>query len=166
MANKIYHAVEGLITFTDTTGSAAITLNNLAATTGGRLSARYDRGTGSKPGLARIWGTFQMATNGVIGETIEVYVIAWSSHGTPQGAGAVGTADAALTADQARNLGLPALIVQVDKTDTNTDIRGSAIIEVIGRYVSVAVLNKTADNLRASNDTNVVSLEFLPLEIQ
>lgn len=166
MANKIYTVVEELITFQDSGGSAVITLQNLAATTGGRVSARFDRGTGSKPRLARLWGKFQMETAGVIGETILVYLVEWSSHGTPLSKGAVGTVDAAFTADQARNLGAPALIVQVDKTTTATDIIGSAIIEVAGRYVSVAVRNTTADNLENTANANQVSIEWLPDEIQ
>lgn len=165
MANKIYTVVEELITFSDSGGSAVITLQNLTTGTG-RLSARYDRSTGSKPSRARIWGKFQMETAGVVGEQIEVYVVDWSSHATPLGDGALGTADAAFTADQRRNLGAPALIVIVDKTTTAADIIGSAIIEVVGRYVSVAVWNATADNLENTANANQVSIEWLPDEIQ
>src|SRR5512145_1777367 len=165
MPNKVYTVVEELITFSDSGGSAVITLQNLATVTG-RLSARYDRGTGAKPSRARIWGKFQLETAGAVGEQIEVYVVNWSSHATPLGEGALGTADAALTADQRLNLGVPALIVIVDKTTTAADIIGSAIIEVAGRYVSVGVWNATTDNLENTANASQVSIEWLPDEIQ
>jgi hypothetical protein len=162
--NKVYTVVEGLIDFKDST-EPTLTLNNLAAGAG-RYSDRYDRGTGAKPSRARIFGNFQLATTGAVGEAIEVYLIEWSSHATPVGDGGVTTTDAALTSDMRQNLGTPALIIIVDTTATNTDMRGSAITEVSGRYVSIGVWNATADNLRATNDSSYVSIEWLAEDIQ
>lgn len=166
--NKVYSVVQDLITFQDSGGSAVIALINLAATTGGRLSARFDRGAGAKPAWAWLWGEFQMETAGVIGETIIVYVVNWSSHGTPLAEGALGTTDAAFTADQARNVngGVPSLIVTVDKTGTATSIIAKARVFVPGRYVSVAVRNLTADNLENTANANKVSLEWIVDDIQ
>lgn len=166
MANKIYTVVEEPILFMESGGQAVITLINLAATTGGRLSARYDRGAGAKPSRARIWGIFQFETAPALGETVLVWAVEWSSQGTPLSQGGLGTADAALTADQARNLGSPDLIVIVDKTSTATNVVGSAEITITGRYVSVAVRNTVADNLENTANANLVFIEFLPDEIQ
>jgi hypothetical protein len=73
-----------------------------------------------------------------------------------------------LTADLARNLngGVPSLLVSVDKTSTATDIIGSAVVDVPGRYVTVAVRNLTADNLKNTANANKVWLEWLPDDIQ
>ena len=166
MPSKIYSVVEGGITFQDSGGDAVITLQNLAASSGGRVSARYDRGTGSKPSRARLWGIFQLETAGAVGETIAVWAVEWSSQATPVGGGAIGTADAAITADEARNFGAPDLLVQVDKAGVATDIIGYAEITVTGRYVSVAVRNLTADNLENTANANKVFLEWLPDESQ
>ena len=48
MPNKIYRATETAVTFTDTTGTYALVLNNLATVTG-RNSVSVDRGVGSLP---------------------------------------------------------------------------------------------------------------------
>lgn len=169
MANKIYTLVEELITFQDSGGSAVITLQNLAFGAG-RLSARYDRGTGAKPGWARLWAVVQFETAAVVGETVEIYVVPWSSHGTPLSAGGLGTADAALTSDQRRNLNnfIPNLLLIVDKTSTATNIVAQApLIYIPGRYVSVAVWNASAgDNLENTANANQISLEFVPQEVQ
>jgi hypothetical protein len=167
MPNKVYTVVEELIIFTSgDAGDLTFNLNNLAFAAG-RYSDRHDRGTGSKPSRARIWGKFNLAaTTPTIGEQIEVYVIEWSSHGTPIADGDLGTTDAALTSDQRKNLGAPALIVIVDSTNEALNFVGNAIVEIPGRYVSVAVWNATTDNFQAAADVSQVSIEWLPDEIQ
>lgn len=169
MASKNYVVVEELLTFQDSGGSAVITLQNLAFGAG-RYSARYDRGTGSKPGWARVWGKFQFETAAAIGEIVQVWVLPWSSHGTPLAPGGLGTADAALTTDLRRNLngGIPTLQVSADKTSTATDIVGMApLVWIPGRYLTVAVWNgSAADNLENTANANQVSIEFLPDESQ
>jgi len=61
MANKIYGAIETAVTFKESGGDAVITLKNLGYGAG-RLSARYDRGAGSKPRLYKCRAVMQWET--------------------------------------------------------------------------------------------------------
>jgi hypothetical protein len=160
--NKVYNAPETPITFKDSGGSAVLTLNNLAFGAG-RVSAQYDRGTGSKPGLY-IWrGTFQFATAPALRELIEIYL--FGGDGTVVD-GTVGTADAALSTDK-RNNGRLIGVVVVDTTSTNTDVVGSGLVMILDRYISAGVWNGSAgDNLRATANTSNVTLTPVPPEIQ
>lgn len=141
-------------TFTDTTGTVAITLNNLAFGAG-RISARYDRTVTTKKRI--MWrATVQYNTAPQIGETVEIYLA--TSDGTNED-GTIGTADAALTSDKRRNLRLLGLIV-VDTVSTATDITASGAGPIItDQYYSVGVWNaSSADNLQATNNVNIVVL--------
>src|SRR5262245_55913036 len=143
MPSKNYTLIEEQILFQDSGGSAVLALQNLAAGSG-RYSDRYDRGTGSKPGWARIYATIQFEATGITGETVEVYVVPWSIHSTPRAAGGLATTGAALGSDLRRNLndGIPHLLVKTDKTTAQTDIIGFApLVFVPGRYLSVVVWN-------------------------
>ena len=143
MASKIYYAPETAITFKDSGGSAVLALQNLAFGVG-RISAQYDRGSGSKPMLHSWKGVVQFETAPVVGELVEVYLA--QSNGTYVD-GTVGTADAALASDKRRNLDLIGVIV-VDTTSTATDIVASGFCYIWQRYVSVGVWNGSAgDNL-------------------
>jgi hypothetical protein len=164
VASKIYSAPESVITFQDSSGSAVLTLQNLGAGVG-RYSARYDRGAGSRAAWMWLRFVWQMETAGVVGETVEVYLISWHEDGSLSD-GALGTSDAALTADLRRNLGNPALIGIVDKTATTTNIAASGLVFLPSRYVSIGVWNATADNLENTANTSIVSLTPYPFEQQ
>lgn len=162
MANKIYYNPETAITFKDSGGSAVLTLQNLGFGVG-RISARYDRGAGSKPMRHRWTGVFQFETAPAIGETIEIYLAA--SDGTYVD-GTVGTADAALTSDKRRNLKLVGTVV-VDTTSTGTDIVRSGTCEIVSRYISGGVWNGSAgDNLKNTANASMIIFEPIPDEIQ
>jgi hypothetical protein len=162
MPNKILHAPETALTFKDSGGSAVITLANLAFGAG-RVSAQYDRGSGSKAGLY-IWrGQFQFATAPAIAELIELYLFGGDGSVVD---GTVGTADAALTSDKRRN-GWNFGTVVVDTTSTNTDCVGSGVVEIYDRYISIGVWNGSAgDNLRNTANTSIITLTPVPPEIQ
>lgn len=161
MANLIYQAIQTAIVFQDSSGDAVITLNNLAAATG-RISARYDRGAGS---LARryMWRcVFDKGVAGVVGQIINCYI--FTSDGT-NADGTVGTADAALTANQALNY-FDILPVVVNTTSTSVKITQSKIVEIPTRYFSVGVMNSTTGLLRAAANVCTISLTPIPDEIQ
>lgn len=162
MANLVYRAIQTALAFKDSGGDAVITLQNLGAGVG-RLSARLDRGSGSKP-VRHLWqGIFQFETAPVVGEIIEIYVL--ESDGTYADA-AVGTADAAFTAAQKNNAKLIG-VVYVDTTSTGVDIIASGICEIYQRYISVAVWNGSAgDNLKNTANANLVILTPMPDEVQ
>lgn len=162
MSNKVYIAPETPIVFSDSDGDVVITLQNLAAGAG-RLSARYDRGSGSKPARYHVRGVFQFETAPIVGEVVEVVIA--ESDGT-YADGGVGTSDAALTAGQKLNLGF-ACAVKAQTTDTATSFIGHGIVEIHERYVQVGVWNHSAgDNLENTANASRVILTPLPDEIQ
>jgi len=161
MASKLYTAQETAITFQDSSGSAVITLQNLAAATG-RVSARYDRGAGSIATRYMLRATFQKGVAGVVGEVIAVYI--FTSDGT-NADGLVGTADAALTTNQALNAYLK-LPVIVNTTSTSTAITQSFEVEIPSRYLSVGVINSATGLLLNTANASLITLTPIPLESQ
>ncbi len=162
MANKIYYAPESALTFKDSGGSAVLALQNLGFGAG-RISARYDRGAGSKPARYRWRAVIQFETAAVVGELVEIYLA--PSDGTYMD-GTLGTSDAALTADKRRNLDLIGVVV-VDTTSTATGIVASGICYIWDRYVSVGVWNASAgDNLENTANASFIELMPVPDEVQ
>lgn len=156
MPNKLYVAPETALTAKDSGGDITITLQNLAAGAG-RISARYDRGAGSKPRLYKWRGNFPFETAPVVGEYVAVLIA--ESDGTTAD-GNIGTADAALTAGQLLNI--PEVgIVKVQTTDVDTVFSKSGYCLISERYFSVGAWNYTADNLQ--NDANAASIVLTPV---
>lgn len=162
MANKLYRAIETAIRFKDTDATYTLTLNNLAATTGGRISDRVDRGEGSLPRRYRWKAVMQFETAPVVGEYVEIVLS--QSDGTNED-GNVGTSDAALAAGNASNLDTIG-IVRVQTTDADADNIASGTFTIDERYFSIGVLNKAADNLRAEDDYSWVEVTPIPPELQ
>jgi hypothetical protein len=164
MPNKIYRAVETPIVFSDSGSDVVISLQNLAGSGTGRVSARYDRGADSRAALHEVIGVFQFATAPQIGEVVEIYL--FQSDGTYMD-GTLGTSDAALAADKLRN-GMLIGAVVVDTTSTDTDIVGRFIdVPISSRYYSVGVFNRVvSDNLRNTANTSRVIVTPMPPEIQ
>ncbi len=164
MANKILTNPEAALKFADNAQSPTkdLTLTALAAGAG-RISARHDRGVGARAMLFEWRATFQMATAGVIGETIGIWIS--SSDGTNPD-GEEGIVDAVLSAGaKTRNM-IQAGVVVVDTVNTDTDITASGQVAIPGRYFSVVVFNDTVDDLRTSTAVHSVTLTPIPDEIQ
>lgn len=163
MPNKIYRATEAPITFRDSSGDVAMTLQNLAFGAG-RVSAQYDRGAGSKAKLHEVIGVFQFETAPAIGEAVEIYL--FQSDGTYID-GNVGSSDAALSSDKRRN-GLLIGAVIVDTTSTATDIIARfADVPITSRYYSIGVWNASAgDNLENTANASRVIVTPNPDEVQ
>ena len=160
MANKIYNATETPIVFTESGGSYVITLLNLGFGAG-RISARADKGAGSKPSLYRWRAVIQWEDHPVATEYAEIYLA--QSDGTKVDGG-VGTADAALTLTQ--NLQLLG-IVSAEAAAGSTDRIASGLVEIHDRYFSIGVFNRSAaDNLKNSANVSNVTLTPVPAEIQ
>lgn len=163
MANKIYAAPETAVTFKDSGGTAVLTLNDLANGVG-RISAQWDRGTGSKPMLYRMRCVLplQATHTAVIGEAISIYLA--TSDGTDVD-GTVGTSDAALTTDKRRNLQFIGNVI-VDVVQGDAKLTATFTVEIFDRYVSVGVWNGTSDHLQADANAGVISLTPYAPEIQ
>lgn len=162
MANKVYVAQETPVTFRDSGGDVVLTLQNLGFGAG-RVSARYDRNTGSKPARHKVRATFQFETAPIAGETLELYI--FESDGTSVD-GNVGTSDAALTSAN-RNNGTFVGAVVVPSTATATDITASFTVYIYSRYYSVGVWNASAgDNLKNTANVSFVTVTPIPDEVQ
>lgn len=163
MPNKIYGALETPITFRDSGGDVVITLLNLAFGAG-RVSARYDRGAGSKARLHEVRAVIQFETAPALGEAVEIYL--FQSDGTYMD-GTLGTADAAMTSDKRRN-GMLIGAVIADTTSTATDIIATfQNVPISSRYYSIGVWNASAgDNLENTANACRIIVTPNPDEIQ
>ena len=161
MPNKVYIARETPTVWSDTTGDLVMLLNNLAAGAG-RVGARKDLGAGSTSEWYTWRLTVQFETAPVVGATIEIYLS--TSDGTEED-GQVGTADAAIAANDRKNLLLIGILT-VTSVDADHDMTASGICRIPTRYVSPAIWNATADNLQATNNTGEFTLTPTPSEIQ
>lgn len=163
MANKVYSAIETSITFQDSGGDVAMTLQNLGFGAG-RVSAQYDRGAGSKSRKYSVRAVVQFETTPIVGETVEIYLFQGDGTYTD---GTVGTSDAALSSDKRRN-GRLIGIVTVDTTSTATNISKTFDdVEIASRYFSLGVWNASAgDNLENTANANKIVVTPVPDEIQ
>lgn len=164
MANKVYKAIETSLLFADAAQveDETLTLSALAAGAA-RISARHDFLAASNARRYSWRATFQMATAGVIGEEIEIYLS--TSDGTNPD-GEEGTADAALgSTDSLKNMQFIGSVV-IDTVSTDTDITRSGFATIDSRYASVVVFNNTADALRTDTSVHGVTLTPIPPEIQ
>lgn len=160
--NKVYRAIETPISFRDSSGDVVLTLQNLGFGAG-RVSARYDRGAGSKPRRHIVRAVMQFETAPIVGETVEIYL--FESDGT-YADGTVGTSDAALTSVKRNNGALIGCVV-VETTSTATDIVASFPIDINERYYSIGVWNASAgDNLENTANASRVIVTAVPDDIQ
>lgn len=162
MASAIYRGIGTPLSFRDSGGDAVLTLQNLGFGAG-RVSARYDRGAGSKPRIYAWRAVMQFETAPVVGEIVEIYI--FESDGT-YADGTVGTADAALTSVKRANGRLIGIVV-VETTSTATDIVAGGMCMINEQYFSVGVWNASAgDNLENTANASRVILTPVYDEIQ
>lgn len=164
MANLIYKKDETSITWTDTTGDLAMTLNNLAAGAG-RQGAQKDLGAGGTARANRFqWlAIVQQETAGVVGEVIRVYLkVGDGTYYTNDD----GTGNIAVSAeDKLRNVKFLGNIV-VDEAVADVNLVATGVVEIDERYCMPIFWNATADNLQATNDVSKFILTPTPFEIQ
>ncbi len=161
MVSLIYAKREAPTIWRDTTGTLALTLNNLAAAAV-RIGAQLDFGAGSTAEWFTWLLTVQFETAPVVGERIEIY-LSWSDGTRPDGE--LGVADAAGDVNSIKNTknigGLT-----VTSTDATHNMTASGICRIPTRYVSPIIENATADNLKATNNTSGFTLTPIPPEQQ
>ena len=162
MANLIYYAPQTPVVFSDSDGDVVLTLQNLGFGAG-RISARVDRGAGSKPGLYRVRSVFQWVASPAATDYAEIYLA--GSDGTyPDGN--VGTADAALASTQLNNLQLISVVSAEVATGAANRI-GAGLFEILDRYYSIGVFNRSATkNLVNTANVSRVILTPVPPEVQ
>jgi hypothetical protein len=144
------------------TPNATWTLSALASGTG-RLSARFDKGTGAQPSLYEMRCRASLTGTLTIGQWLSFYVV--TSDGTDQD-GALGTGDALVTVERFRNLTLVGVLV-VDQTTQNLTMTASfRNVYLPNRYVSLAIWNATTIPLETSTSKHRCTLTPMPIQGQ
>lgn len=161
MGLRIYRAIESPISFKDSGGSAVITFANLAAD-GLRISARYDRGAGSKPYRYKWIAVFQWTATPVVGEYIDIFIS--ESDGTSAD-GNVGVSDAAATWGQLWNSKYVGC-VHVQTAAGATNNIASGLVTIWDRYFSVGVINQSTKTLQNTANASCIIFTPVPEEIQ
>ncbi len=160
MANKVYRAVETALTFKESGGDIVITLKNLGFGAG-RISARVDRGAGSKPVRYKWRAVMQWEDHPAVADSVSLFLA--ESDGTVAD-GNVGTADAALT--QLANL-VEFGAVRAEAAAGSTNRIGSGVVRILDRYFSIGVWNRSATkNLKNADNVSYIILTPMPDEIQ
>lgn len=166
MANKVYYAPESAVVFKESGGTVSFTPRNISSGTA-RMSAQYDRGTGSKPGLYRWYALTKAANVLTVGTQLSIYLAQSYGSGAGEITGNIGTSDAALaTTDKLRNLGNPIGILNADST-TNGEVQvATGFCFIYSRYISVVWYNLLGQALTNTADDHTFILEPMPPEIQ
>lgn len=165
MASKIYFAPETKLVFKGSGGDATLTFAS-AADQSLSVSAQYDRGSGSKPGLYRWRIKTQINASGTVGKQVRIYLI--QTNDATDIPGRVGTSDTeiASAADRTRNLGAPIGVVNADVTTSATDFIATGVCFIYDRYISVGIFNDMGVALHATEGNHYLELTPIPAEQQ
>lgn len=167
MANNQINVVAGTAVIFGDAGKSdedvEISLTSLADGTG-RISARHDLGASPRPARVLVFAEFQCQSSPTLGDTAKVYV-AWHTEDADD-QGDVGSVDAALTDDGARNLDLVGVAVCDEAAANVAFTMGPQILEVKGRYLSLGVMNDFGVSLTADDEENFLKLYTWPFEIE
>lgn len=168
MANLIYTLPETAIVFTESGGDAVFTPKNVA-NAAGRVSAQYDRGSGAKAMLYRVEAQFKVQSNitpGTVNILTEVYIATAHVVSTDVDSG-LGVSDAALsTRNQLLNARLIGTVVPTGTAAGAGPFNASFTVEILARYISVALWNATGQTFTNVNGDNYVKLVPMPDQIQ
>src|SRR5215475_1800281 len=140
--SKQFTAPGASIIAADSAQTPTVTWTLAALASGaGRVSGRYDKGAGSQPSLWEMRCRISLNGAYVAGAMLEYYVA--TSDGTDVDSG-VGTADAAITTEQRRNLTLAGVLVVNSALASLTTMYASfRNIYIPNRYFSLAIWNAT-----------------------
>lgn len=162
MPNKLYVNQETSLTWTDTGGDYTMDLGGLAAD-GVRVGAQGDLGSGARASLYEwrlIIDGFDTAP--VVNQAVEIWLA--FSDGTNHD-GDISTSDSAGASTDLYNChALGAAIVQT--TTAANELIVSGTVEIVSRYVSPIVYNRTSDALLSTADAHKFILTPSPLELQ
>lgn len=164
MANLIYHAPGTPITFKSSGGDVTFTPTSVA-NAAGRISAQWNRGAGSMPGLYRWEAITKAGAALAVGAVLEIY-LATAHVSSSQIDGNQSTSDAAFSAaDKRRNLQVVGSIV-ADSTSNGEIQTASGWVLITARYVSVVWWNALGQTLSGTASDHSFTLTPYPLEIQ
>lgn len=162
MANKVYAAPETAISFKSSGGDVTFTPTSVA-NGAGRISAQWDRGTGSKPMRYKWRAKTKAGAALAVGTQLEIYFS--TSDGTIQD-GNQSTSDAAFAAgDKRRNL-QPVGVIEADSTSNGEPQYASGVVWIFDRYVSVVWWNALGQALSGTAGDHEFTLTAVPDEVQ
>lgn len=162
MANKVYTATETAISFKSSGGDVTFTPQNVASAAG-RISARWDRGAGSKAGRYKWRAKTKAGAALAVGAQLEIFLA--TSDGTIVD-GNQGTSDAVFSAgDKRRNL-QPVGVIEADSTTNGEVQHASGIVWIFDRYISVVWWNALGQTLTNTAGDHEFILTPIPDEIQ
>jgi len=130
-----------------------------------RVSAQWDRGAGSLPGLYRWFAKSKSGSAYTVGRGVQIFLSqAKDATDLP---GRVGTSDASIStaADRVRNL-QPVGSIIADTTTAGAAIIASGTVFIHSRYVSVLWLNDLGVTLTNTDADHEFVLQPLPPEAQ
>jgi hypothetical protein len=162
MANKIYVAQETAASFKSSGGTVVFTPTSLA-NGAGRISAQWDRGSGSRPAAFLARARFKAATTPTVGNLVQVHLAL--GDGTYVD-GDLGTVDAAVSSiDKVRNLRW-VMNVQSDEASTAKVFTAERQLWLPNRYVSVVWWNALGVALSGTATDMEFTLTPVPDEAQ
>jgi hypothetical protein len=162
MPSKQYAVRETVVTFKSTGGTVTFTPTSLA-NNAGRVSAQWDRGTGSSADRYIFRAKTKLAVAPAVGAILTIYLA--TSDGTDND-GELGTTDAALpAADRRRNL-TPIGVIVADEASNTRFFITSGIIEILERFVQVVWYNEMGQALSATAADHLFELTPCPPEMQ
>lgn len=164
MPRLIYRAIQTAITFTDTLGDYALTLQNLAADAG-RLSAQVDRGVSDQPIRYKWRAVIQWSATPAIGDRLDIYLGENSGLIGPDAN--LGTSDTSMTDGDASNLERIGTVRSQTAASGTNNIR-SGIVTIYDRYFQIGVYNRSTTSASLVNTANasLIILTPVPDEIQ
>ena len=161
--NKIYLADGTTITWTDTGGTYAMDMGNLAAAAV-RAGAQGDLGASPRP--RRYYWSFLcdgFTAASVVGETVLIYLAFGRS--TTDIDGALTSSDVGSAVAVLPNLKWIGTAT-VQTTVADDDLRVSGEIVIPSRYVTPVVWNNTTKIFKTTSDTHIFRLTPIPPDIQ
>lgn len=162
MANQVLISPGTVVTFKASGGDVVFTPKNVA-NAAGRISAQWDRGSGSKPGRYKWRAHTKFQAGLTVPNVLEIYFA--TSDGTDVD-GNQSTADAAFAAsDKRRNLQFVG-VINADSTSSGEVHIASGVVEIFDRYVSVVWWNAMGQSLTNTDGDHTFTLTPIPDEIQ
>jgi hypothetical protein len=165
MPNKVYYAPETAFTFADSGGDAVITLASLASG-GGRLSASFDRGTGSKPGRHRWELNYRANAAPTVSSVNVVRLYLLTSVDNTKWTSGLSPADGALTPETLAGNSDFLGAAEITEASTSRDFNRAGFVNIMARYVAIVVWNACGQALHATAANNYVKFTPVPDEIQ
>lgn len=167
MANKIYHATETAVIFAESGGTVSFTPKNISSGVG-RISAQWDRGSGSKPRRYKWYAKTKAAAalSVTSAKSLEIYLATARDGANTVVSGNQGTTDAAFASGDKRNNLQRVGFVLADSTSNGEVQIGSGEVLISDRYISVVWWNNFGQALTNTAGDHEFVLVPIPDEIQ